>query len=568
MISVASTYPFTAVVGQSLLKTALLVSIVDLKVGGVLVSGPRGSAKSTVVRGLSTLERKRKLVTLPLGATEDMLIGSVNLEKALQNESVEFAPGLLAKADQGLLYVDEVNLLPDHLVDLLLDVAASGVNTVERDGISHSHDARFVLIGTMNPDEGELRAQLLDRFGLMVEVDEVFSIEQRQQIVARRLEFDKSPEEFVKRYDSDTENLKQSLDWAKCHLSDIVIPKYITRIIAERCAYAKVDGFRADITLYRAARAYAGLNHRLEVTVDDVDQVEEMVFKHRRHSKNVNSASSSNFPSDPSDSSSGSSIQGSWGVMESQVISSGLAIEFDFETPKSDSSVIDRQICPDRSKVKGKTLSKNAFISSSQVSRSRRVHWFRTLIDSENLYSQYHLGRRSRFQFYIPKQQITELDIILLDTSTSTLDNGGIKKAKGLIKGITSQSYLSRRRLCVVTFGNERVKTMLPPQRTPKNIESVLNHITSGGGTPFSQAMDYVENLFTKQIFRSHQCHLFILTDGRMDAATYMNRIKLLNYAITVVDIEASTIKLGLSRDLAEKLDAQYHHIDSLLMAN
>jgi len=536
------------------------------------VSGPRGSAKSTVVRGLSTLEKKRKLVTLPLGATEEMLVGSVNLEKALQNEAVEFAPGLLSKADRGLLYVDEVNLLPDHLVDLLLDVSASGVNTVERDGISHSHDARFVLIGTMNPDEGELRPQLLDRFGLMVEVEVVFSIEQRQEIVARRLQFDRSPQEFVKRYDSDTEDLKHALEWARTHLEQIAVPDDITRIIAERCADAKVDGFRADITLYRAARAHAGLNRRLEVTVDDIDQVEEMVFRHRRHAQNTGPAPSSGPSSDaspePDENVSGSSIQGSWGMMTSRVVSSGRPIGLDGDVSRKVSSVTDRKIEPARAKLKGKNSGTNAFVSSSRSLQRGRVHWFRTFVDSENLYSRHDRGRRSRLQFCLPKQQTTELDVILLDTSASTLGNGGIKKAKGLIKGIASRSYLWRRRLSVVTFGNGKVQTVLPPQRAPKNIDYVLNRIASGGGTPFSQAMDYVQNLFTQRVFRSQQCHLFILTDGRIDAARHMDRSQLSDYEITVVDIESGAIRLGLGRELADKLGAQYRHIDSLPTVN
>ncbi len=190
-------FPFTAIVGQAHLKTALLLISIDPEIGGLLLSGPRGSAKSTLVRSLASLNHDQPFVTVPLGASEEMVIGSLDLDQALCQSQLAFKPGLLAKANEGILYVDEVNLLADHLVDLLLDAAASGTNLIERDGISHQHDALFSLVGTMNPDEGELRPQLLDRFGLMANVDTQFSIEQRQLVVKQRLAFDSNPDQFI-----------------------------------------------------------------------------------------------------------------------------------------------------------------------------------------------------------------------------------------------------------------------------------------------------------------------------------------------------------------------------------
>src|ERR1700754_3693070 len=199
-ISRAAVFPFAALLGQTTLQQALLLAAIDPGIGGVLVSGPRGTAKSTAARALAELLPEGQFVTLPLNASEERLAGTLDLQSALRDSTVRFAPGLLAAAHRGVLYVDEVNLLPDALVDALLDAAASGVNTVERDGVSHSHAASFVLIGTMNPEEGELRPQLTDRFGLMVGLQNCFDARIRQQVVKARLAFDADPQAFRERH--------------------------------------------------------------------------------------------------------------------------------------------------------------------------------------------------------------------------------------------------------------------------------------------------------------------------------------------------------------------------------
>src|ERR1700761_91054 len=193
-------FPFAALIGQAAVQQAVLLGARDPGVSGVLVTGPRGTAKSTAARALAELLPQGQLVNLPLGASEDRLIGTLDIETVLRDGAVRFSPGLLAKAHHGVLYVDEINLLPDALVDALLDAAASGVNTVERDGVSHSHDASFVLIGTMNPEEGDLRPQLIDRFGLMVELENAFEPRTREAIVKARLAFDHDPAGFRTAY--------------------------------------------------------------------------------------------------------------------------------------------------------------------------------------------------------------------------------------------------------------------------------------------------------------------------------------------------------------------------------
>lgn len=273
-------FPWSAVVGQDALKHALLLCAIDPAIGGVLVHGPRGVAKTTLARALGELVPGR-FVELPLGATEERVTGTLNLELALQDGRVEFAPGLLARADDGVLYVDEVNLLPDALVDVLLDAAATGRNIVERDGVSQTHPARFVLIGSMNPEEGELRPQLIDRFGLSASAEGLIPPAERAEIVTRRLEFDRDPERFRAEYAAQQAALVERCSRARARARAIALAGPALTRVTERCHAAGVEGVRADLAMLRAARAHAAWNDRTEITVEDVDAVAELALAHR-----------------------------------------------------------------------------------------------------------------------------------------------------------------------------------------------------------------------------------------------------------------------------------------------
>ncbi|MEG0148780.1 MAG: AAA family ATPase [Comamonas sp.] len=276
-------FPFTALEGQKPLQLALLLLAVDPLLGGVLVEGPRGTAKSTSARALAELLPAGRFVNLPLGTTEEQLQGSLDLQAALKHSEVQFKPGLLAQAHQGLLYVDEVNLLPDGLVDLLLDVSASGINRVERDGVSHQHAARMALVGTMNPEEGQLRPQLLDRFGLFVRLANVPDVATRKRIVLTRMAFDTDPVGFVARYAEAQNQLLAQITAARGRVDAITWPEAVFDKVARLCQLAQVDGVRADLVMLRAARAHAALQGRLEVSGADVDIVAELALAHRRN---------------------------------------------------------------------------------------------------------------------------------------------------------------------------------------------------------------------------------------------------------------------------------------------
>jgi magnesium chelatase subunit I len=303
-------FPFTAIVGQEEMKLALILNVIDPKIGGVMIMGDRGTGKSTTVRALvdllpeieviqddpfnsDPLDSKEKdlpittmkipMVDLPLGATEDRVCGTIDIEKALTEGVKAFEPGLLAKANRGILYVDEVNLLDDHLVDVLLDSAASGWNTVEREGISICHPARFILVGSGNPEEGELRPQLLDRFGMHAQIGTVREPDLRVKIVEQRTRFDEFPKEFRDEYQDSQDALTDKITAArKLLLADSIGLDYELQVkISQICSELNVDGLRGDIVTNRAAKALTAFDNRTEVTAEDIFKIVTLCLRHR-----------------------------------------------------------------------------------------------------------------------------------------------------------------------------------------------------------------------------------------------------------------------------------------------
>ena len=313
-------FPFTAIVGQEEMKLALILNVIDPKIGGVMIMGDRGTGKSTTIRALADLlpeievvagdpfnsdpqdpdlmrdevreklqqqlpidivKKKVQMVDLPLGATEDRVCGTIDIEKALSEGVRAFEPGLLAKANRGILYVDEVNLLDDHLVDVLLDSAAGGWNTVEREGISIRHPAQFVMVGSGNPEEGELRPQLLDRFGMHAEIHTVKEPDLRVQIVEQRGEFDANPPAFCAKYQAEQDALQEKIVKAQQLLPQVTLDYDLRVKISEICSELDVDGLRGDIVTNRAAKAIAAFEGRTEVTIDDIRRVIVLSLRHR-----------------------------------------------------------------------------------------------------------------------------------------------------------------------------------------------------------------------------------------------------------------------------------------------
>lgn len=281
----AVAYPFTAVLGHDGFKNALLMTAVDPGISGVLAMGDRGTAKSTLIRALGELltlsGTGSPVIDLPLGATEDRVVGALDVDRALRDGEAVFRPGLLAEANGGYLYIDEVNLLDDFLVDLLLDVAASGVNIVERDGLSHRHDAHFVMVGSGNPEEGLLRPQLEDRFGLSTHVQTITDVGVRTQIVRQRLEFDSDPVTFARRYAVRQQRLAQRLAQARMDVHDVEVGDRVLDTAVRLCVEAGSVGHRGEVMLIRAARALAALRTRPAVTLADLADAAIPVLRHR-----------------------------------------------------------------------------------------------------------------------------------------------------------------------------------------------------------------------------------------------------------------------------------------------
>jgi magnesium chelatase subunit D len=565
-------FPFSAVVGQDDLKLALLLIAVDPSIGGVLISGERGTAKSTVARGLAGLlpdlatDRPAPFVELPLGATEDRVVGSLNISRILQDGKSELRSGLLARANGGVLYVDEVNLLPDALVDLLLDAAASGWVTVERDGISASEPARFVLIGTMNPEEGELRPQFLDRFGLCVQVRGPATPEARIEAIRQRLSFDDSPATAREAARPAEEALRLRIVGARDRLKMLAISDAHLAIVASLAAEHQADGIRGDLAVVKAARALAAWTNAATVTEEHIHRAAQFALVHRaRHNKTRpakrNASAPTLVPNTPASASPINPLPSVYAPSATTPTAAADLASTRLITDLIDSDQPGRHGAEafGRQRIVGAapfesagTLAVGQTLVSAAV-RGARVAAQGVALRAEDLKSHERRGAGSSHVLF------------LVDASGSMGTNRRLELAKGAALGLLKSSYQRRDEVALMSFRSDGTDLLLPFTRDVPKVERALSDVATGGRTPLARALRDATDLLQTRA----PSLLVLFTDGRANVGLgggdpwdeTLAAAKPLRSACAgalVIDCERGPILLGRALILAEVLGAEY----------
>lgn len=626
-------YSFTALVGQEQMKLALMLHAINPRIGGVLIRGEKGTGKSTAVRALAELLPQSNgveqgfsgLFTLPLGATEDMVVGSLDFEAAVKTGQTHFLPGLLKRAHQGILYVDEVNLLDDHLVDCILDAAESGENAVEREGISFRHPSHFVLVGTMNPEEGELRPQLLDRFGLAVEVHGVADPELRVELVRRREQFDLDHTAFEQKYQRETQKLKDKLKQAKDLLGSVYIPRHLQAFICEIAGSNNVAGHRADLAIERASRAHAAYHGRTEVNSDDIIEVAPMALLHRVRNDVPPQVPPPPPPEDGSeDDDQQNTNQDQSENQEEQQTEQNFdpdqsAPSQDTEGP--DQNRQDSQPQEDQSeeiheigepfKVKRFASQKDKVLrtGSGRRSRTRSATRQGRYVKSTSRRARDDLALdatlRAAAPFQIIRQQnnpssnltvhIVESDIrekirerrvgnillFVVDGSGSMGAQKRMVETKATIMSLLLDAYQKRDKVALIVFRGREAQLVLPPTSSVDLAGKLLAELPIGGRTPLSAGLVETSQLLERISHKEPHSRplVFLLTDGKANAAIgeelppHKEALRLCchianqheNTRFVVVDTEPNgVVRLGLARQVADGLGADYFHPDDL----
>ncbi|MFE3443877.1 magnesium chelatase subunit D family protein [Nocardia sp. NPDC059180] len=608
-------------VGQERLQLALILCAVHPGIGGVLVRGEKGTAKSTVVRALAQLlppvvdetgARPARLVELPVGATEDRVVGSLDLERVLRDGEQAFRPGLLAAAHHGVLYVDEVNLLHDHLVDVLLDAAAMGRVHIERDGVSHSHPARFVLVGTMNPEEGELRPQLLDRFGLTVDVAASREVDVRMAVVRRRLDYEADPAGFAARYTAADREVAERILTARDRLPEVALDDVELRRIAALCAAFDVDGMRADLVVARTATAHAAWRGSDTVTEDDVRVAAELALPHRRRrdpfdepgisedqldeamrdaaeeaerTPEPESGESQGQPDDaggeqpsysaepqdgPDDDPDGGPDspgggqdspegQGSAGRTGAPAPSSVTPPRWEVPgvgegAPGRRSRAQTRQgrmVRPDTETTGGLHLLGTVFAAAPhQRARGRANGPLR--LESDDLRGAYREGREGN------------LVVFVVDASGSMAARDRLSAVTGAVVTLLRDAYQRRDKVAVITVRGAEAELVLPPTSSVDIAVRRLSGMRTGGKTPLAAGLLKTREVVQRERVRDPRRRpmLVLLTDGRatggtdpvIRARTAARLLAMDSVTAMVVDCERGMIRLGLAAELAREL--------------
>lgn len=590
------TYPFSALVGQDQLRLALILCAVRPDIGGVLIRGEKGTAKSTAVRGLAevlaAVDADARLVELPIGATEDRVVGSIDLQKVLRDGEHAFSPGLLARAHGGVLYVDEVNLLHDHLVDVLLDAAAMGRVHIERDGVSHSHEARFMLVGTMNPEEGELRPQLLDRFGLTVDVYASRDVDVRVEVIRRRMSYEADPAGFAERYAVDDAELAGRIAKARAAVASVSLPDNELRRIAALCAAFEVDGMRADLVVARTAVAHAAWRGASAVDAEDVRVAAELALPHRRRRDPFDDpgldpqqlddamaqaeaeAQPEPEPDPEPDPPGGGVSADSSEEAAPQGSSAGPGSASRPSAPPSATFRTRALVVPGvgegapgrRSRARNRTGTPISATDDAQAGHG--VHVFGTLLAAADRRPQ--AGRLqvapSDVRHAIREGREGNLVIFVVDASGSMAARDRMSAVSGATLSLLRDAYQRRDKVAVVTFRGAEAALLLPPTSSVHIASRRLARFDTGGKTPLAQGLLAARDVVLREKTRDRARRplVVVLTDGRATGGpdplgrtrTAAGLLVAEGAAAVVVDCETSYIRLGLAQQLAGQLGA------------
>jgi magnesium chelatase subunit D len=594
-------YPFSAVVGQEELKLALLLSAVDPTIGGVLIKGERGTAKTTIARGLAALLPAKgdgaaaPFIELPLGATEDRVVGSLDVTKALRDGHTQLRSGVLARANGGVLYVDEVNLLPDHLVDLLLDAASSGWVTVERDGVSAGEAARFVLVGTMNPEEGDLRPQFLDRFGLSVAVRGLATQELRMAAVGKRLEFDADPGSVIAAAREAEDTLRRAIVDARARLLLLPVTGAHLSMVASICFEQMLDGIRGDLAIIKTARALAAWEKAGEIGADHIRRAAAFALPHRMRRRPAQPTSSRNASVSRPPSAgrygpnvvAGAGIGGGAGIAPGDSAGGGgTATLGDSRDGAQPSATALLRPAPAPSEAAAINLVTDLIdressgrrgtgsVASRRAVRATPYDQTGTLAINETLTAAAARGRRvgERGIALAPTDLMQHGRsgpgrshvLFLVDASASMATQRRLELAKDAVLGLLKSNYQHRDEVALMVFRGDGADVVMPFTSSIEGVEEALGDVPTGGRTPLARAL-----IDAAKILRTREpALLLVFTDGRANVSVSdgdpweesLAACEALRDACAgavVVDCEPGPIVLGRARQLAAALGAE-----------
>lgn len=542
-------YPFTAIVGQEDFKLSLLLNIIDPTIGGVLAVGDKGTGKTTLIRSLTTLMgigEEFPFVNLPIGASEDRVLGHISLEKLINEKKEQVIPGLLSKADKGCLYIDEINLLNDYLMDSLLDAAASGGYFLEREGISKYLESRFCLIGSMNPEEGELRPQLKDRFGLSIAVNTNTNPTERLQIIKNRIAFDDDASAFVKKYSAEEKKLYEAVLKAKSLSSKIQVPNHIYEAVTILVLQHQVEGHRADILLVKTARAYAAYVGDVEVTLEHLEKIKDFVLDHRSNNQEEPPSSNNNSQEEEQPQNNGASKEEESPVFESILPEQNLK-KLDTESISS---------------------SKNGKNNNLTSEGTLVVDKGNTKVDLKKTVSQYITTDSFELQHKQQTQKSQKHLIFVLDSSGSMLVDKVVAYAKGLVQQIAEEEKVHKPLLSLVSISNGSSQILSKEERKIERFVEELNGIKTGGKTNIVPAFRMVKELIQHKNRSDNE--LILVTDGKFNTTEgnafeeAVLGFKMYCKAIQhkrVIDAERGIVKLALAEKFATKINASYEKL-------